>query len=87
MSDDARDGVLFEETGGLGTTADLRMVEGASPVRVKMNGDMVRLSVGVSAGEVVVDLTPERATQLGEALIEGSERVEEERNRRSAGEA
>lgn len=87
MSGEVRDGVLFEEAGGLATMADLRVVAGTSPVTVEMDSDRVLLSVGVSAGEVVVDLTPERAAQLGEALLEGSEQAGDERDRRSAGEA
>ncbi len=75
MSEDVEE--LFKESGGLSTTADLRFLSGTSPVTVSVVNDRVRLSIGVSGGEVSADLTGERAAQLGEALLEGSEHVEE----------
>jgi hypothetical protein len=77
MSSDAGEEVLFDENGGLVTRADLHTVHGTSPVRVSVDGDEVDLTIKLSGGKVVADLDPDRAEQLGEALIEGATKIRE----------
>lgn len=70
QSDDNEE-VYFEEISGLYTNADLGVSTGTSPVTVEVGGlddDRVQMNVGLGAGDVTVNLTPQRALQLAEAL-------------------
>jgi hypothetical protein len=78
MSDEDEDEVLFEESGGVVIHADMHSVHGMSPVRATFGDKRVSLSIHLSGGEAAADLEPDRAEELGEALIQGANRVRDD---------
>lgn len=59
---------IFSENGGLYTVANLSQLCGSSSVTVWTSDDLAVLRFWLTAGSVGVDLTPERADELGDAL-------------------
>lgn len=73
----AVDREFYNESEGLGTTLDLQSVFGTSAVQVGRDDDLVQLSINLGGGEVTASMVPDRAAQLGEALIEASESMDQ----------
>jgi hypothetical protein len=71
-SDSPGDRVLFDEDGGLFTRADLKLVDGVSPVRVTVTESKVELSLHLAGGSVSSEMDADRAEQLGDALHEAA---------------
>lgn len=69
--------VLFDTNGGVITRADLGVVSGNSPVRVRTKPTVVELEINISAGDVTAELTADRAEQLGTALHEAAAELRE----------
>lgn len=67
---------IFKESDGLTTRQDLQSFHGTSPVTVRDAGDRAEFEIGLSGGHVAARMTPDRAREAGEALIEAAERID-----------